>query len=68
MAWVTVPGSATLWEYDNAATKYGGVLGIRTNTDGTECYVSCRKAGETLAGFGNVDRGELSKTYYDGQV
>ena len=77
MAWVTVPGSNNIWEFDNAATisdtypdsADGANVtisgGIRTFTfaDGNvqEIYIRCRKAGETK------ERGELSKTYYDNQ-
>ena len=71
MAWVTVPGSNGIWEFENTATSadtypeaigtYSG--GIRTFTfaDGNaqQIYVRCRKVGETK------DRGELSKDYYD---
>jgi hypothetical protein len=68
MAFVAVPGSGGIWEYDNAATKAGGVAGVRTNSDGTQVYVSVRKTGEDLTGFANSDRGELAKTYYDARV
>ena len=77
MAWVTVPGSNNIWEFDNAATisdtypdsADGANVtisgGIRTFTfaDGNEqeIYIKCRKVGET------TERGELSKTYYDAQ-
>ena len=77
MAWVTVPGSNNIWEFENTATiSYtypdsadGANVtisgGIRTFTfaDGNvqEIYIKCRKVGET------VNRGELSKTYYDAQ-
>jgi len=71
MAWVTVPGSNDIWEYDNAATAtdtYPDATGtyssgVRTFTfaDGNaqQIYVKCRKIGET------TERGELSKDYYD---
>jgi hypothetical protein len=71
MAWVTVPGSNSIWEYDNTATSAGDAngtdsAGIRTFTfpDGNvqKTYCSCRKVGETVA------RGELSKDYYDARV
>jgi hypothetical protein len=74
MAYVTVPGSNTIWEYDNAATAadtYSDAngttaAGIRTFTPpgGTaqETYVKCRKTGETIV------RGELSKNYYDALI
>jgi len=77
MAWVTVPGSNSIWEFENTATVSdtypdsadGANVtisgGIRTFTlaDGNvqEIYIRCRKAGET------TERGELSKTYYDAQ-
>lgn len=73
MAWVTVPGSNGIWEYDNAATASDTYTdangatanGVRTFTRPSgvteQVYVKCRKVGET------VERGELSKTYYDNQ-
>jgi len=75
MAWVVVPGSNDIWEYDDAAiasdtySDANGTTaaGIRTfippggqNTQYT--YIKCRKAGET------TERGELSKNYYDARV
>lgn len=76
MAWVTVPGSNNIWEYDNAATAgqsdtYADANGTVTagvraftppggNTQYT--YIRCRKAGETAV------RGELNKNYYDGKI
>jgi hypothetical protein len=74
MAWVVVPGSNGIWEYDDAATAAdtypdaNGTTanGIRTftppggNTQYT--YVKVRKAGET------IERGELSKNYYDAKL
>ena len=74
MAWVTVPGTNDIWQYDDAATKadtYSDapglyVAGIRifTHPNGKvqETYVKCRKNGET------IERGEISKDYYDAQV
>jgi hypothetical protein len=78
MAWVTVPGTNSIWQYENTATvsntysdSAAGAnstisAGIRTytkpgTTDTVETYIRCRKTGTT------VERGELSKTYYDGQ-
>ena len=77
MAWVVVPGSKGLWEYENTATiantypdsadGANSVIsaGIRTYTKpggGTvQTYIRCRKTGET------TERGELSKTFYDAQ-
>ena len=74
MAWVVVPGSNGIWEYDNAATAAdtytdanGAILnGIRTFTppggSPQYTYIKCRKVGET------TERGELSKNYYDARV
>jgi len=77
MAWVDVPGSNSIWQYENTATAantysdsgagansvFSG--GIRTYTKpggGTvKVYARTRKKGTT------VERGELSKTYYDNQ-
>jgi len=78
MAWVTVPGSNSLWQYENSATATNTYPdsadganstvsgGVRTHTRPgtnavTKVYMRTRKTGET------VERGELSKTYYDGQ-
>ena len=78
MAWVTVPGSNSIWQYENTATAANtypnsadganSVIanGISTYTkpgtsDTVQVYIRCRKAGET------IERGELSKTYYDAQ-
>lgn len=71
MAWVTVPNSNGVWEYENTATSVNTYpdapgsysAGIRTFTRPSgavqETYVRCRKAGET------IERGEISKDYYD---
>ena len=77
MAWVDVPGSSSIWQYENTATAsntysdsgagansaFSG--GVRTYTKpggGTvKVYARVRKKGTT------VERGELSKTYYDNQ-
>tara|TARA_Y100000992_G_scaffold185657_1_gene125570 strand:- start:331 stop:564 length:234 start_codon:yes stop_codon:yes gene_type:complete len=77
MAWVDVPGSSNVWQYENTATAantysdsgagansaFSG--GVRTYTKpggGTvKVYARTRKKGETK------ERGELSKTYYDNQ-
>ena len=78
MSWVTVPGTNSIWQYENTATASNTYSdsaaganatisgGIRTYTkpgtsDTVQTYIRCRKAGTT------VERGELSKTYYDGQ-
>ena len=76
MAWVTIAKSVvtgfTGWAYEDTATaantyseangSYSG--GIRTfnppgPTPAQETYVRCRRL------LDNVERGELSKTYYD---
>lgn len=76
MAWVVVPGSNSIWEYDNAAntslsdtyddTNGTTANGIRSFTppggNTQETYIRCRKAGETIV------RGELSKNYYDARI
>ena len=73
MAFVSVQGSNSIWEYDNAATAAmadtyddanGTVTaGVRSFTPpggGAQLmYIRCRKAGETIV------RGELNKNYYD---
>jgi hypothetical protein len=71
MAWVDVPGSNSVWEYENTATaantyanapgSYSGGIRTFTSADGMEFknYVRCRKKGTT------VERGELSKDFYD---
>ena len=78
MAYVDVSGSNNIWEYDNAATASNTysdsaagansviASGIRTYTkpgtsDTVQVYIRCRKKGTT------IERGELSKTYYDNQ-
>lgn len=76
MAWVTVPGSNNIWQYDNAAIASDAdcyddmngtvTAGVRafTPTGGNAqyTYIKCRKTGETIV------RGELSKNYYDARV
>jgi hypothetical protein len=74
MAWVVVPGSKGIWEYDNTATAADTYpdangttdAGVRsytpTNGNTQYTYVKVRKAGET------IERGELSKNYYDAKV
>jgi hypothetical protein len=78
MAWVDVTGSNSVWQYENSATAantysdsgagansvFSG--GVRTYTkpgtsDTVAVYARTRKKGTT------VERGELSKTYYDNQ-
>ena len=78
MAWVDVPGSSAVWQYENTATAtdtysdsgagansvFSG--GVRTYTkpgtsDTVAVYARTRKKDTT------VERGELSKTYYDNQ-
>lgn len=75
MAWVIVPGSNAIWEYDDAAIvsdTYPDASGITTagirsfsfaDSDSIqETYIKVRKTGET------IERGELSKNYYDGKI
>ena len=76
MAWVDVPGSGTpaIWQYDNAAvaadtySDANGTItsGVRTYTptggSAQLTYIKVRKKGET------IERGELSKNYYDAQI
>lgn len=71
MAWVTIPGSNNVWEYDNAATAAdtysdspgtitAGVRRFDRPSGATQyTYIKCRKAGETIV------RGELNKDFYD---
>jgi len=71
--WVPVPNSNGIWEYDSDAISEHSYKdangtttnGIRTFTwpDGKteEIYIKCKKVGE------EIERGELSKTYYDAQ-
>jgi len=77
MAWVDVPGSNSIWQYENTATAANTypdsadgansviASGVRTYTKpggGTVAtYIRCRTKADS------VERGELSKTYYDGQ-
>jgi len=74
MAWVDVPGSNAIWQYDNAggeADTYADAngttaAGVRTFTptggSAQRTYVKTRKKGET------VERGELNKNYYDARA
>jgi hypothetical protein len=74
MAWVVVPGSDGIWEYDNAATAADTYVdangttsaGIRTFTppggNPQYTYVKCRKV------IGKYSEGDLSKNYYDARV
>jgi hypothetical protein len=77
MAWVDVPGSNSIWQYENSATITNTYKdsadgsnvaisgGVRTYTKpgggSTQVYIRTRKKGTT------VERGELSKTFYDAQ-
>ena len=78
MAYVTVPGSSSVWEYDNAATvsnTYSDsaaganstiASGIRTYTKpGTSDTVQVYIRCRKAGE--TTERGELSKTYYDNQ-
>jgi hypothetical protein len=71
MAWVSVPGSNGIWQFDNAAVAadtYSDAngttaAGVRTYTptggNAQYTYIKCRKTGET------TERGELNKNFYD---
>ena len=66
MAWVDVPGSSAVWQYENSATAANtysdsGAGANSAFSGGIRTYTRCRKKGTT------VERGELSKTYYDNQ-
>ena len=77
MAYVDVPGSNSIWQYDNTATisntykdsadgsNVAISSGVRTFTKPgggtTQVYIRCRKKGN------NGRTSELSKTYYDAQ-
>jgi hypothetical protein len=76
MAWVTVPGSDGVWEYDNAATisdtypdsadGANSVIasGVRTYTKpGTSDTVQVYIKTRKVGE--TTERGELSKTFYD---
>jgi hypothetical protein len=74
MAWVLVPGSNSIWQYENAAivsdsyTDANGTVagGVRSYTPPAgnlqETYIRTRKSGQT------TERGELSKNYYDARI
>jgi len=71
MAFVSVPGSNGIWQYDNVATAAATYpdangtysAGVRSYAPPSGAvqltYVSCRKTGETVL------RGELNKNFYD---
>jgi hypothetical protein len=76
MAWVDVPGSNSIYEYENSATAsvshykdadagstVSTTAGIRTYSGifSTAIYIRCRQKSDS------VEIGELSKTYYDNQ-
>ena len=78
MAWVDVPGSSNVWQYENTATAANtysdsaaganSVIsgGIRTYTKpGTSDTVKVYI--RTRKKGETTERGELSKTYYDAQ-
>lgn len=76
MAWVTVPGSNSIWEYDNAATVSDtypdSADGANSTISGgirTYTYPSDSRTVETYIKTRKAgetkERGELSKTFYD---
>src|SRR5210317_1887099 len=79
MAWVTVPGSNNIWEYENTATiadtypdSADGANSTITNgirswvRPGTSETLECYIKCRTTAD--NVERGELYKGFYDNQA
>ena len=84
MAWTVVLGSSQagspgneIWEYENSATaantysdtvgstsSYSGGIRTFTHPNGNvqKTYVRCRMAVD------DIERGELSKDWYDGQI
>jgi hypothetical protein len=69
MAWLPITNNPD-WEYNNAPADPAGnpqkhalwlksTAGIRTQPDGTEIYVECRRVGTTISA------GEVSKSYWD---
>lgn len=72
MAWIPVPGTNGAWEYENTATKVDSYIdsngtvssGVRSFVSPfsgvtQQSYLRTRRTGET------IERGELSKNYYD---
>ena len=78
MAWVDVPGSSAVWQYENSATASNT---YPDSADGANSTVSGGIRTHTRPGTNAVTkvylrcrkkgttvvRGELSKTYYDAQ-
>jgi len=78
MAWVTVPGSNNVWQYDNAATVSDTYA---DSADGANSVIASGVTTYTKPGTSHTvqvyittrktgetkERGELSKTYYDNQ-
>ena len=74
MAWVAIAKTGNIWEYENTATaahtyseangSYSGGIRTFTHPNGNvqKTYVRCRMAVD------DVERGELSKDWYDGQI
>ena len=75
MAWVNIAKTGNIWAYENGATAaqtytdapgtYSG--GIRSfdplgATPVQKTYVRCRMVVD------DIERGELSKTFYDGRI
>lgn len=78
MAWTAIVGT-TDWEYSTAPNTdkdvsdtydydldSGHVLGIRTNSDGTEIYVLCRQVTAPATPKVNGGYGEINKTSLEG--
>ena len=78
MAWVTVPGSNSIWQYENSATA---THTYKDSAAGANSVISGGIRTYTKPGTSNIvktyirtrktgqtqESGELSKTYYDAQ-
>ena len=74
MSWAYVPNTNNIWQYEDTATavdtysdavgSYSGGIRTQTFAGGNErkTYVRCRMAVD------DIERGELSKDWYDGQI
>ena len=78
MAYVTVPGSNSIWQYDNAATASNtysdSAAGAKNSAFSGGVRTYTKPGGGTVKVYARTrkkgettERGELSKTYYDNQ-
>jgi len=79
MAWVDVPGSNSIWQYETTATAANTYAdsaagansefnsGVRTYTKPGGGGAVVRVYARTRKKGETTERGELSKTYYDNQ-